>query len=351
MDHHLPPLPTADSPARALPLSVLDLSPVAAGQSSADALAATVAVARHAERLGYGRLWVAEHHNAAGLASASPEVLLPNHAPLRIAEAFRLLEALHPGRIDLGLGRAPGTDQLTALALRRSREALGGDDYPQLLAELLAFDDGSFPDDHPFRAIAPTPADVPLPPIFLLGSSLFSAQLAAQAGLGLGFAAHIGGDTAVPAMRTYRRDFTPSDRYPAPHAILTIGVVVGETEREVAELSHLADLSILRIVRGERGPRPGRAEALAYELTDADRAMIRRMPGKRIVGGPGEVAAEVRAFAAETGADEVMLMTIVPDLDVRLRTLELMAEHLGTGAAAVQLGLAGARAGELAGVA
>jgi luciferase family oxidoreductase group 1 len=328
-------------------LSVLDLSPISSDQSSTEALAATVAAAQHAERLGYRRFWVAEHHNAAGLASGSPEVLLahlgahtetirlgaggimlPNHAPLRIAEAFRLLEALNPGRIDLGLGRAPGTDHLTAYALRRSREALSGDDYPQLLAELLAFDDESFPDDHPFRAISPTPADVPLPPVFLLGSSLFSAELAAQAGLGLAFAAHIGGDTAIPAMTAYRREFSPSDRYAAPYSILTVGVTTGDTEEEVADLTHYADLMILRLVRGERGARPTREQARAYQFTDADRAAIRRMPGRRIVGTPDAVAAEISSLADQTQADEVMLMTMVPDLDVRLRTLERMAEQL-----------------------
>ena len=184
------------------------------------------------------------------------------------------------------------------------------------------------PDDHPFRAIAPTPADVPLPPVFLLGSSLFSAQLAAQAGLGLAFAAHIGGDTAIPAMTAYRREFSPSDRYPAPRAILTVGVTTGDTEDEVADLAHYSDLMILRLVRGERGARPTREQARACQFTEADRAAIRRMPGRRLVGMPDAVAAEVRALAEQTQADEIMLMTMVPDLDVRLRTLERMAEQL-----------------------
>ena len=335
------------------PLSILDLSPVESGQSASEALAATTAVAQLGDRLGYHRFWVSEHHNSAGLASGSPEILiahlgahtdrirlgaggimLPNHPPLRIVEGFRLLEALHPGRIDLGLGRAPGTDTLTAFALRRSREALSGDDYPQLLAELLAFDDGSFPEDHPFREITPVPGDVRLPPIFLLGSSMFSAELAAQAGLGLAFASHIGGATAVPAMTTYRDTFSPSERYPAPYALLTVGVVVGETEREIAELQHMADFFMLMIIRGQRGARPSRAEALAYQFSETDRAMLRRMPGHRIVGTPDHVATEISAFADRTAADEVMLMTIVPDLDVRLRTFELLADQIGPGTVA-----------------
>ncbi len=332
------------------PLSILDLSPIESGQTASEALSATTTVAQLGDRLGYHRLWVSEHHNSAGLASGSPEILiahlgahtdrirlgaggimLPNHPPLRIAEGFRLLEALHPGRIDLGLGRAPGTDTLTAYALRRSREALSGDDYPQLLAELLAFDDGSFPEDHPFREITPVPGDVRLPPIFLLGSSMFSAELAAQAGLGLAFAAHIGGATAVPAMTTYGETFFPSDRYPEPYALLTVGVVVGETEREVAELQRVADFFMLMIIRGQRGTRPSRAEALAYQFTETDQAMLHRMPGHRIVGTPDHVAAEINAYADQTAADEVMLMTIVPDLAVRLRTFELLADALGTG--------------------
>jgi luciferase family oxidoreductase group 1 len=352
-----------------LPLSVLDLSPVAAGQPSHEALAATVTVARRAEALGYHRLWVAEHHSSAGLASASPEVLiahlgahtstirlgaggvmLPNHAPLRIAEAFRLLEALHPGRIDLGLGRAPGTDHLTAYALRRSREALTGDDYPQLLAELLAYDDGSFPEDHPFRQIHVTPTDVALPPVFLLGSSMFSAELAAQAGLGMAFAAHIGGDTAVPALTAYRRQFSPSPRYAAPYALLAIGVVTADTEAEVAELRHVADLWMLRIIRGEMGYRPSRAEALAYEFSEADRALLRRMPGKRLVGLPDEVEAQIRALVAETQADEVMVMSSIPEVEDRVRTLELLADRFGLVAPGTPAAVA-APERELAGVA
>ena len=229
-------------------LSILDLSPITAGSSSAEAVRDSVELAVLAERLGYHRVWYAEHHNSPGLASGVPElmiehvasrtstirvgaggVMLPNHAPLRIAEVFRLLEALHPGRIDLGLGRAPGTDTMTAFAMRRSREALTADDYPELLAELIAFDDGAFPGDHPFRTIRPVPVDTKLPPVWLLGSSDFSGRLAAEAGLGFAFAAHINAAGAIPTLRAYREAFVPSERYPEPHSILTVSVTVGET--------------------------------------------------------------------------------------------------------------------------
>ena len=194
----------------ALPLSVLDLSPVPAGSTSGQALRNTIDLAHLADRLGYTRYWLAEHHNFPGIASSAPEILiervatetthlrvgsggimLPNHAPLKVAETFRVLEALHPGRIDLGIGRAPGTDTRTALALRRSRAALGADDFPEQLAELLAFSSGHFPAGHPFESVIAVPTDVDLPPIWLLGSSDYSAQAAAALGLGYAHAHHI----------------------------------------------------------------------------------------------------------------------------------------------------------------
>lgn len=331
----------------ARPLSILDLSPIEAGSTATEALATTTAVAQLGERLGYHRLWVAEHHNITGLASANPDILiahlasrterirlgaggimLPNHPPLRIIEGFRLLEALYPGRIDLGLGRAPGTDTLTAYALRRSEEALSGDDYPQLLAELLAFDDAAFPEDHPFRRITPVPSDVRLPPVFLLGSSMFSARLAAQAGLGLAFAAHIGGDTALAAMEAYRRDFAPSDRYPQPHAILCLGVVTADTQADLEPLVRIADLTMLNIILGRIGARPTREQAMAHEFTEQERSLLGQRSGIRIDGLPEQAADAVQGYAERTQADEIMLTTMVPERDARLRMLELMAERI-----------------------
>src|SRR4051812_45245844 len=214
----------------AFPLSVLDLSPIGTGSSASEALRNTIDLARLADRLGFTRYWLAEHHNMPGIACSAPEVvigavareterlrvgsggiMLPNHTPLKVAETFRVLAALHPGRIDLGIGRAPGTDQLTALALRRSREALTADDFPAQLGELLAFASDTFPEGHPFRAVHAVPDEVPLPPIWLLGSSDYSAQVAAMIGVGFAFARHISPDGAAEAMRLYREQFTPSE--------------------------------------------------------------------------------------------------------------------------------------------
>src|SRR6476619_428519 len=244
-----------------IPLSFLDLTPIQNGSTATDALATSVELAKLAEDLGYARIWYAEHHNTGGLASAAPEimiahiatqterirlgsggVMLPNHAPLKIAETFTLLEALHPGRIDLGLGRAPGTDQITAYAMRRSREAMTADDYPQQVAELIAYGDQSFPANHTFRSIKAIPVDVRMPPLWLLGSSDFSGLLAAEMGLGFAFAAHISRKAAVPAIQAYRERFQPSTRYSEPRAILTVSVTVGETPEHAAELAKINDL-------------------------------------------------------------------------------------------------------------
>jgi luciferase family oxidoreductase group 1 len=326
------------------PLSLLDLTPIVRGATAAEAVQTSVALAVLAEQLGYHRVWYAEHHNSPGLASGSPEimiehiasrtsrlrvgaggVMLPNHAPLKIAETFRLLEALHPGRIDLGLGRAPGTDTITAFAMRRSAEALTADDYPELLAELIAFDDGAFPADHPFRTIRPVPVDTRLPPLWLLGSSDFSARLAAESGLGFAFAAHINGRGAVPALRDYRAAFVPSPRYPEPWAILTVSVTVGETSEHARELALINDLLLLRLRTGQLGAYPTLEEAQAYQFTAAERQMIAAMPMRSFVGDAEEIHRQVSALADESGADEVMMTTFLPDPTDRRRMVAEMA--------------------------
>ena len=326
-------------------LSLLDLSPIESGSTAQEALRNTVELAQLADRLGYHRVWYAEHHNTAGLASASPEILighiadrttsirvgsggvmLPNHSPLRIAEAFRLLEALHPGRIDLGLGRAPGTDTLTAYAMRRSREALTGDDYPEQLAELIAYDDESFPDDHPFKAIKAVPVDVKLPPLWLLGSSGFSAQLAAEVGLGFSFAAHINFTGAVPALRNYRASYIPSTRFHEPWAILALAVVVGETEEHARDLQLIVDLMMLRLRTGQLGRYPTLAEAKAYPFTEAERAALRSMPMRSLTGTAEQVHAQIVDLVEQAQADEVMILTTLPNLEDRRRAVTTMAE-------------------------
>ena len=326
------------------PLSLLDLTPIVVGASAGEAVETSVDLAVLADRLGYHRVWYAEHHNSPGLASGAPEimiehvasrtsrlrvgaggVMLPNHAPLKIAETFRLLEALHPGRIDLGLGRAPGTDTITAFAMRRSAEKLTGDDYPELLAELLAFDDAAFPADHPFRTIRPVPVDTRLPPVWLLGSSDFSARLAAETGLGFAFAAHINGRGAVPALRDYRASFVPSARYSEPWAILTVSVTVGETTEHAQELSLVNDLLLLRLRSGQLGAYPTLEEAKRYPFTAAERQMIDSMPMRSIVGDAAEVHRQVSDLADRAKANEVMITTFLPEPEDRRRMIVEMA--------------------------
>lgn len=313
------------------PLSVLDLTRVMEGESSADAIRTTVAMAQLAEELGYTRVWFAEHHNAPGLASGAAEimishvasqtsrirvgsggVMLPNHAPLKIAEVFRLLEALHPGRIDLGLGRAPGTDQKTAYALRRSAEAMSADDYPQNLAELLAYEDRSFPPNHLFASIQAIPVDVSLPPVWLLGSSAFSGVLAAQTGLGFSFASHINRPAAVQVMRAYRDQFQPSIRFDAPNAILAASVVVGETMEQALDLSTIVKVGIYRLVSGQMGPSPSLEDARKIDIPPHMHVQMGSMLGNQFVGTPDSVARELKVFADEAGADELMLTTWIP---------------------------------------
>ena len=241
---------------RAVPLSVLDLAPVPDGGTAAQALRATIDLARHAERLGYRRFWVAEHHNMPGIASSAPPVLighiadatttmrvgsggvmLPNHVSLVVAEQFGMLEALHPGRIDLGIGRAPGTDQVTAAALRRSPEALSADDFPDQLMDLLGFFTGRWPENHPFAQITAVPGRGNLPAMWLLGSSGYSAQVAGLLGLPFAFAHHFSAGNTLPALALYRQHFRPSDVLDRPYAMVAAAVVCAETDERARFLA------------------------------------------------------------------------------------------------------------------
>jgi luciferase family oxidoreductase group 1 len=341
-------------PATSLRLSVLDLSPVPSGRTAAEALANTLDLARHAEALGYARNWLAEHHNAAGLASPSPEVMighvacatsrirvgsggvmLPNHAPLKVAETFRVLEALHPDRIDLGIGRAPGTDSLTALALRRSREALTADDFPEQLAELLAFFDDAFPQDHPFRRVHAIPEGVATPPIWILGSTDYGAHVAAALGLGFAFAHHINPEPAVDALRLYRERFRPTARGREPRAILAVAAIAGETDARADELARSFDLAWLRIRTGRRGAYPSVPEATAYPYTPEERQFVRANRERLLVGSPAALRERISRLAEAAGADEVMLLTMVHDHAARRRSYELLAEAFGLSGAPV----------------
>ncbi len=331
-----------------VPLSVLDLAPVGEGQTPGQALRASLALVQATERLGYHRYWVAEHHNMPGIASSAPAVLLahlasvtdrirlgsggvmlPNHAPLVIAEQFGMLEALHPGRIDLGIGRAPGTDQLTAAALRRSLGGLREPDLPQLLGELLGFFNGTFPEDHPYRKITAVPARGYQPDIWLLGSSDYSAQLAGHLGLPFSFAHHFMAANTLPALDAYRRSFRPSPALDEPYVMLGVAVTCAETHERAAWLAKPADLAFLRLRQGRPSPYPTPESAADFNPTPHERELIRSWSGSRIVGDPGEVRAELDGLLERTGADELMVTTMVHGHEDRRRSYELVAEHAG----------------------
>jgi luciferase family oxidoreductase group 1 len=263
-------------------LSVLDVSPVSSGSDGARALRNTLELARLADQLGYKRYWLAEHHNLPSIASSAPEIMighvanvterirvgaggimLPNHAPLKVAETFRVLEALHPERIDLGIGRAPGTDPVTAAALRRSQNGLEAEDFPQRFGELLAFSGDGFPEEHPFRSVVAMPGDVGLPPIWLLGSSGYSARAAGQMGFGYAFASHFSPADPAPAMRAYRESFEPSESFERPSAIARMAVICGETDEHAERLASSMELAWVRMRSGNPGPLPNPEEAIA----------------------------------------------------------------------------------------
>jgi len=329
-----------------VPLSVLDLAPVSSGSTSADALGHTLELARHADELGYTRYWLAEHHNMPGIASSAPAVLighvadtterirvgsggvmLPNHAPLVVAEQFGMLEALHPGRIDLGIGRAPGTDPATAAALRRSADALSVEDFPEQLLDLIGFFTGEFPDDHPYRAITAVPALGNMPALWMLGSSGYGAQVAGMLGLPFAFAHHFSADNTIPALELYRRAFRPSSVLSAPYAMIGVAVVCADDDAEASWLAAPGALSYLRLRSGRPGPFPSPEEAASYPYTAIERASVESRRRNQVVGGPATVRRGLEELIAATGADELMITTMVHGHEDRLRSYELIARY------------------------
>jgi luciferase family oxidoreductase group 1 len=332
-----------------IPLSVLDLSPIPAGASAGEALRNTIDLARHAEALGLARYWLAEHHNAAGLASSAPEIMigqvaaatgtirvgsggmmLPNHSSLKVAETFRVLHALFPGRIDLGLGRAPGTDGRTAAALRRGIRPLSADDFPVQLDELCDYLEG---EASPRPAFSPTiaaiPTGVPAPELWILGSSDFGAALAAERGLGFAFAHQLNQHDAVAMLRAYRARFRPSPYRATPAAILAVSVICAETDARAEELASTADLGGVRYAQGLRDlPMPGTAEALAYQYSPDEESLRRLHRERHVVGSVDRVRAILRELVASSGADEVMVMINVHDHAARKRSYDLVREAL-----------------------
>lgn len=333
--------------AEKLPLSVLDLSPVPSGTAPSAALRETLELARTVEAAGYHRIWLAEHHNIPSVVSSTPEVMiaavaavtkdirvgsggimLPNHSPLKVAETFRVLAGLHPGRIDLGIGRAPGTDQRTALALRRSREALGADDFPEQYAEMRAYAEG-FPAGHPFAPITAQPSDVPLPPVWILGSSAYGGQAAAALGTGFAYAGHFGELDPAGVIGSYREMFQPSPEQAEPHAIVSFAAIVAETEERAQQLALANELSILRLRSGRPGPMPTTEEAAAYPWTAEERAAVKQWAGLASVGTPDQVAAELADRTRRAGADELMVITSVHDPVERRYSYDLLANAWG----------------------
>ena len=331
-----------------LRLSALDLVPLVEGGTSVDSMRGVVALARAVEGLGFTRLWYAEHHNMPGIATTTPEILiahvgsatsrirlgaggvmLPNHSALKVAEAYKLLEALHPGRIDLGIGRAPGTDQLTAFALRRSREAIGANDFLEQLGELLAWGRGEFPAGHPFRNVRAMPDDHGLPPLYILGSSDYGAKVAADLGLGFAFAGHFSQDPPDPPLRDYRARFSAVGALERPHAILALSVFCAETEEAARRLASSMMLSfvLLRTGRARRMPSP--EEAMAHVFTPEEQAILSFYEDLVIVGTPPQVRARIEALVGRTGADEVMIVTHAHDVGARVRSYELVASAFG----------------------
>jgi luciferase family oxidoreductase group 1 len=329
-----------------VPLSVLDLATVATGSTPAQALSETVQLAPEVERLGYHRLWVAEHHGMPAVASSAPAVviahlatatttlrvgsggvMLPNHAPLVVAEQSGTLEALHPGRIDLGLGRAPGTDQMTVRALRRSPE-MQADTFPDDVVELINYLlPGEGPESRPFA----NPGRGYLPEVWLLGSSLFSAQLAGILGLPFSFAYHFAPQLLDAAVTTYRSNFRPSVLHAQPRIMVAVSVLCAPSEAEAVFLSGSTALSTLQLRTGRLGPLPSPEEAAEYAFTDIERSIVEEAMSTHLIGDPDMVTDGLRRLEERTGADEIMLSTRAYSYETRLRSLSLISEHWGPG--------------------
>ncbi len=326
-----------------IPLSVLDLSPVTTATSGAAALRNSLDLAKLCDRLGYIRYWVAEHHNLPSIASSAPDimigqiaavtehmrigsggVMLPNHAPLMVAERFKVLESLFPGRIDLGLGRAPGTDPVTSYALRRRQDM--ADDFLERFQELILFETKAFPEGHPFRNVRAMPSDTVLPPIWLLGSSDYSAQLAAHVGCGFSFAHHFSELDPAEPMLAYRNQFKPSAMLAQPYSILGCAAVCADTDAEADRLASTIDLNFVRRRQGEYLPLASPEEAAAYPYSPAERSLLARNRARLFVGSKATVTERLMAIVAATKADEVMITTMIYDHAARRHSYELLAE-------------------------
>ncbi|MCP2247113.1 LLM class flavin-dependent oxidoreductase [Lentzea aerocolonigenes] len=321
-----------------IPLSVLDLAPITSESDATTALRNSRELAQQAERLGYHRYWFAEHHNMPGIASSAPAVLighiadatstirvgsggvmLPNHAPLVVAEQFGVLEALHPGRIDLGIGRAPGTDQKTARALRRTEAGLSAENFPQELTELIKYFEGT-------AELNAVPAAGNKPPIWLLGSSGYSAQAAGLLGLPFAFAHHFSAQNTLPGLELYRKHFRPSEVLSEPYAMVCASVIVADTDEHARWIAGPGALSFVRLRQGRPGPLATPQEAADYPYTEIDELVVEDRMATQIIGSPSTVRAGLDALMESTAADELMVTTIVHGHEDRLRSFELLSD-------------------------
>lgn len=325
-------------------LSVLDLVPVVEGGTAGEALNNTLDLARHAEKWGYHRYWLAEHHGMPGIASSATSVvighvaggtthirvgsggiMLPNHSPLVIAEQFGTLESLFPGRIDLGLGRAPGTDPVTAKALRRDSRS-DGHDFPEQLEELRSYFKLPGESERKVRAV---PGEGLSIPIWLLGSSGFSAQLAGQLGLPFSFASHFSPEYTVPALQLYRRSFIPSEVLEKPYAMVGVNVIAADTDEEAKRLATSQEQAFLSLIRGTPGRLKPPVDDMDQVWTSYEKASIAQQLKNTIKGGPETIKAQLQDFLDSTGADEIMVNAQIYDHKARLRSYEIIAEAAG----------------------
>ena len=323
-----------------IPFSVLDLAPIVEGGTAGGSFRNSIELVRHAEKLDYHRYWVAEHHNMPGIASSATSVviarlagststirvgaggiMLPNHAPLVIAEQFGTLDVLFPGRIDLGLGRAPGSDRLTAHALRRKLES-DGDDFPELLQELQFF----LKKPVEGQKVQAVPGGGSNVPIWLLGSSDFSARLAAELGLPFSFAAHFSPDNTIPALAIYRENFRRSERLEKPYVMVAVNVFAAETRHDAERLATSQHQSFLNLVRGKPGKIQPPVDDMDAIWTPAEKALVDARLGGSIIGDRETVRRELNEFVERTEADELMVNAIIFDQTARLRSYEIVAE-------------------------
>lgn len=338
-------------------LSILDQSPIRKGGTAAEALQNTIDLAHVAERLGYQRYWLAEHHNTNSFAGSAPEVMiaavaaatssihvgsagvmLPHYSPLKVAELFRLLETLYPGRIDLGLGRAPGSDQRTSRALQPGPQAYPIDVFPQQVELLIQFledstglagEAGGFPLDHPYTGIHATPRGPGVPHLWMLGSGGDGAAYAAQFGMAYCFAHFINQDAGVAPLEIYRRNFKPSRILSSPYGSIGVSVTVGQTEEDARRLAAPRNLWVLHLLQNRAGAFPCVEEALAYDYSDEEKVMLRAIEQRGIIGTPEQVRGRLLALSESYGVDDFVILTITYDQADRVRSYELLADAFG----------------------